>query len=442
MRLGKVHLSSSQIIILGFFLVIMAGALLLMLPISTVQPGGATFMEALFTSTSATCVTGLVVQDTATYWTPFGQFVIMLLIQIGGMGVVTVVALITMVSGRKIGLMQRSTMQDAISAPQVGGIVRMTGFIVKVTLYIELIGAVLMAMVFCPEFGLLKGLWYGLFHSVSAFCNAGFDLLGVKAPFSSLTSYVAQPIINLVIMSLIVIGGIGFFTWNDIKTHGWRLRKYRAQSKVILAMTSALILLPAVYFFFFEFSEFPLAERIWSSFFQSVTPRTAGFNTVDLTAMSETGQLLTVILMLIGGSPSSTAGGMKTTTVGVLLLAAVSVFRQKDYTHTFGRRISDSAIRNAATIFLMYIALFLLGGMIISRVDNIPILTALYETSSAIGTVGLTLGVTPQLGLISRIILVLLMYFGRVGGLTLMFAAFSRTAASKANFPEEKITVG
>ena len=215
MRLGKVHLSSSQIIILGFFLVIMAGALLLMLPISTVQPGGATFMEALFTSTSATCVTGLVVQDTATYWTPFGQFVIMLLIQIGGMGVATVVALITMVSGRKIGLMQRSTMQDAISAPQVGGIVRMTGFIVKVTLCIELIGAVLMAMVFCPEFGLLKGLWYGLFHSVSAFCNAGFDLLGVKAPFSSLTSYVAQPIINLVIMSLIVIGGIGFFVWDD-----------------------------------------------------------------------------------------------------------------------------------------------------------------------------------------------------------------------------------
>lgn len=437
------HLSSFQIIILGFFSVIMLGALLLMLPFA-VREGekSASFIDALFTSTSAVCVTGLVIHDTATYWSYFGQFVIILLIQVGGLGVVTIALAAVRFSGRRISLMQRSTMQEAIAAPQLGGIIRLTGFILKVSFCIELIGAALLSTVFCRDFGILKGLWYSIFHSVSAFCNAGFDLIGVRKPFSSLTTYSAQPIVNITIMLLIVIGGIGFLTWDDIKNNGWHFKKYRMQSKVILTVTSLLILLPAVYFFFFEFSDMPLGERILASFFQSVTPRTAGFNTADLTVMSQTGQMLIIALMLIGGSPGSTAGGMKTTTLAVMVSSAVSVFRKRDQVHFFGRRISDSAVRSAATIMFMYISLFLLGGMIISRVDDITLIEALFETGSAIGTVGLSLGATPGLGTLSHLILISLMFFGRVGGLTLIFAALSNKNSNAVKYPEEKITVG
>ena len=436
------HISSFRIIIIGFFSVIMLGTLLLTLPISTRGEGHASFIDALFTSTSAVCVTGLVLHDTATYWSFFGQFVIMLLIQIGGMGVVTTAAAVAIFSGRKISLMQRSTMQEAISAPHVGGIVRMIGFILKVTFLTELIGAVLLATVFCPEYGPLKGAWYALFHSVSAFCNAGFDLMGIKTPFSSLTSYSGAWVVNVVIMLLIVFGGIGFFTWDDVRNNKWHFRRYRMQSKVIITMTGILIILPAVCFFFFELSDYPLPERILAAFFQSVTTRTAGFNTVDLSSFSEAGQVCIIVLMLIGGSPSSTAGGMKTTTIAVLLSSAVSVFRKKEDTQFFGRRIDAQTIRSAATIALMYIVLFLASGLVISRVENVPVLSALFECASAIGTVGLSLGITPGLSLISQIILILLMFFGRVGGLTLIFAAFSKFRTAYSRFPQEKITVG
>ncbi|MDY5948097.1 MAG: potassium transporter TrkG [Oscillospiraceae bacterium] len=444
MRVGHKnrHMSSFQIIILSFLSVILLGTILLMLPAATRQPGSASFSDAAFTATSAVCVTGLVLHDTATYWSFFGQLVILLLIQVGGMGVVTAAASIAIFSGRKIGLMQRSTMQEAIAAPHVGGIVRMTGFILKVTLTAELIGTVLLSFVFCREFGPLKGVWYALFHSVSAFCNAGFDLTGVKEPFSSFTSYSASPILNSVVMLLIIIGGIGFFTWDDIGRNGLRFRKYRMQTKVILTVTGILIALPAVYFFFFEFSDMPIVKRIWSSLFQSVTPRTAGFNTVDLTQLSETGQLLTIVLMLTGGSPGSTAGGMKTTTLAVLLSCAMSVFRKKESTHFFRRRVASGTERNAATVALLYVSLFLISGMIISRLENLPILTALFETASAIGTVGLTLGITPSLGIASQMILAVLMFFGRVGGLTLIFAAFSKSGTEHSRYPQEKITVG
>lgn len=421
---------------------IICGSLLLMLPFATRDGSGASFFDALFTSTSAVCVTGLVIHDTATYWSQFGQGVILLLIQIGGMGVVTVAVSIAAVSGRKIGLMQRSTMQEAIAAPHVGGIVRMTEFILKTTIFIELIGAAVLAPVFCRDFGLLKGIWYSLFHSISAFCNAGFDLLGIREPFSSLTSYAAEPIVNVAIMALIITGGIGFLTWEDVKNNKWHFRKYRMQSKVILTVTALLISLPTVYFFLCEFSELPLAERIWCSLFQSVTPRTAGFNTADFTGISEVGIMLMILLMIIGGSPGSTAGGMKTTTIAVLLSSALSVFRKKEYTHFFKRRIPEDTIRNAATILLMYLVLFLTGGMIISYIENIPLISALFETASAIGTVGLSLGITPELGLVSRLILIILMFYGRVGGLTLIFAALSEKRANGSKYPQEKITVG
>lgn len=441
----KKQLTSAQIIIFGFMAVILFGAFLLMLPIASKGPGGTSFLDALFTSTSAVCVTGLIVHDTATYWTAFGQVVIIALIQVGGMGVVTVAVAIAMVSGKKIGLKERSTMQDSISAPKVGGIVRFTGFILKGTFLVELTGAVLMAPWFIKDFGFLKGIWYAVFHSISAFCNAGFDLMGVREPFSSLTSYVGNPVINFTIMMLIVVGGLGFLTWEDIRTNKLCWRKYRMQSKVILTTTVLLIIIPAVIFYFFEFNGPQWQNhgtRILASLFQSVTPRTAGFNTVDLASMSEPGQLLMAILMLIGGSPGSTAGGMKTTTLAVILLSAWGVFCRKGDAQCYGRRISEETVRYAAVVMIMYLTLCVGGAIIISYVEGLPMLTCIYETASAIATVGLTLGVTPGLGPVSHIILILLMYCGRVGGLTLVYAAISGVKPHVSRLPQEKITVG
>ena len=436
------HFTSFQVIILGFFSVILLGSLLLMLPFSTRDGQGASFADGLFTATSAVCVTGLIVRDTATYWSEFGQAIILTLIQIGGMGVVTIAVAIAVASGRKIGLMQRSTMQEAISAHQVGGIVRLTKFILKTSISIELLGALLLAPVFCKDFGIFKGLWYSVFHSISAFCNAGFDLIGVREPFSSLTSYASNPIVNFTIMALIITGGLGFVTWADIKKNKFHFRKYNMQSKVILTVTAGLLIFPAIYFFFCEFSNLPIGERILSSLFQSVTPRTAGFNTVDLTLLTETGLMIMIILMLIGGSPGSTAGGMKTTTVAVLFSSALAVFRKQDSAHFFSRRIPDNAVKNAATILMMYLMLFLGGGMVISYIEGVPLISALFETSSAIGTVGLSLGLTPSLGIVSKAILILLMFLGRVGGLTLIFAALSERNTFGSRYPQEKITVG
>ena len=437
----KRKLTSFQIIIIGFSGMIIFGTFLLMLPFSSRSGLATPFFEALFTSTSAVCVTGLIIHDTATYWSVFGQIVILLLIQIGGMGVITVAASFAMISGRKISLMQRSTMQEAISAPKVGGIVRLTGFIVRGTLVVELLCAAVMAPVFCRDFG-KKGLWMALFHSVSAFCNAGFDLLGVRTPFSSLTSYAANPVINFTIMFLIVVGGIGFLTWDDIRANRLHLRKYRMQSKVILCTTAVLLIVPAMYFYFFEFSDFSRNERLLSSLFQAVTPRTAGFNTVELTDLSEAGQFITIALMLIGGSPGSTAGGLKTTTIAVLFTTAISTFRRRENANIFGRRIDDDVVKNAATISLMYITLCCTGGLIISVSEGLPMITCLFETASAVGTVGLSLGITPELNLLSRVVLILLMFFGRVGGLTLIFAALSGVQKKVSKLPKEKITVG
>ncbi len=438
----KWKLTSAQIIILGFASVILIGSLLLMLPFATQGPGSATFLEALFTATSAVCVTGLIVQDTATYWTLFGQLVIITMIQIGGLGVVTVASAIAMKSGKKIGLMYRSTMQESISAPQVGGIVRLTVFILKMTLIFELTGAICMATVFIPEFGLLKGIWYSVFHSISAFCNAGFDLMGIRTPYSSLTAFSDNMIINVTVMLLIIIGGIGFLVWEDVATKKMQFSRYRMQSKVVLTVSAILIVIPMIYFYFGEFSYMAGMERFWSSLFQSVTTRTAGFNTADLTKLSETGIILMAILMLIGGSPGSTAGGMKTTTVAVLLGNCISVFRRREHAHFFGRRVPEETIRNAAAIIIMYLVLCLGGAMIISKIEHISVVTCLFETASAVGTVGLTLGITPQLGTVSKLILILLMYLGRVGGLTVIFATVSGTRSGGAKYPQEKITVG
>ena len=438
----KRRLSSFQIIILGFAGVILLGALLLMLPISATARCVTPFHEALFTATSAVCVTGLVVQDTGSYWSVFGQAVILTLIQIGGLGVVTVAASFALLSGRRISLMQRSIMQDAISAPKVGGIVRLTRFILRGTFLIELIGALAMLPVFCRDYG-WRGIWMAVFHSISAFCNAGFDILGTNNNlYPSLAGYVQNPVINITIMLLIITGGIGFLTWDDICENKLHFHRYRMQSKVIVIVTLVLIVLPALFFFFADFGALPLGERIQAALFQSVTPRTAGFNTVDLSAMSGASLGVMILLMLIGGSPGSTAGGMKTTTLAVLLANAAATFRRRDSAQFFGRRLDCGAVKTAATILTMYLALFFGGGVFISIYENLPLSSCLYEAASAAGTVGLTLGITPQLHIPSQMVLIALMYLGRVGGLTLIYAALSGKKTSNAKLPLEEITVG
>lgn len=432
---------SFQIISTGFAALILLGALLLMLPISAKTHTVTPFADTLFTAVSASCVTGLIVRDTATHWSLFGQIIILALIQIGGMGVITVGLTVARLSGKRIGLRFRGMMQDSISATQVGGILQLTKFILKTTAAIEMTGALLLYPVFCRDFGAVRGIWYALFHSVSAFCNAGFDLMGVREPFSSLTGYGGDIWVNLVIMLLIVSGGIGFLTWDDVRQYGLHFQKYRLQSKIVLLTSAVLITVPAAFFYFTEYLHEPVRVGILHALFQSVTARTAGFNTADLAAMHETGSAVMIILMLIGGCSGSTAGGMKTSTVAVLFFAAISVFRRKNDVECFRRRIPENAVRTAGAILLMYLTLFLTSGIAISRIEAMPLLPCLFETGSALGTAGVTLGITSAVSMPSRIILMLLMFAGRVGGLTLIYAAVA-SGQEPAKLPAEKVTVG
>ena len=438
----KKHMTSFQLIIMGFAGVILLGTVLLMLPFSSAEKVITPFHEALFTATSAVCVTGLVVKDTGSYWSLAGQTIILALIQIGGLGVVTVAASVSILSGKKISLMQRSTMQDAISAPKVGGIVRLTRFILRGTFLIEAAGTVLLLPVFMGDYG-KKGIWMSVFHSISAFCNAGFDILGTDSSmFPSLTGYSGNILINLVIMLLIITGGIGFLTWDDIYTNILNFKRYRMQSKIILMTTACLILFPTVFFYICDLTNLPMGKRLLAAAFQSVTTRTAGFNTINISEMSEASKAVMILLMLIGGSPGSTAGGMKTTTFSVLILNAIATFRSQENAGAFGRRLEYHVIKNAATIAMLYFALFFGGGIAISVYEGLPLLNCLYEAASAVGTVGLTLGITPELHVFSQVVLIILMYLGRVGGLTLIYAVFSGRNKGNAKLPLEKITVG
>ena len=438
----KKHMTSFQLIIMGFAGVILLGTVLLMLPFSSAEKVITPFHEALFTATSAVCVTGLVVKDTGSYWSLAGQTIILALIQIGGLGVVTVAASVSILSGKKISLMQRSTMQDAISAPKVGGIVRLTRFILRGTFLIEAAGTVLLLPVFMGDYG-KKGIWMSVFHSISAFCNAGFDILGTDSSmFPSLTRYSGNILINLVIMLLIITGGIGFLTWDDIYTNKLNFKRYRMQSKIILMTTACLILFPTVFFYICDLTKLPMEKRLLAAAFQSVTTRTAGFNTINISEMSEASKAVMILLMLIGGSPGSTAGGMKTTTFSVLILNAIATFRSQENVGAFGRRLEYHVIKNAATIAMLYFALFFGGGIAISVYEGLPLLDCLYEAASAVGTVGLTLGITPELHVFSQVVLIILMYLGRVGGLTLIYAVFSGRNKGNAKLPLEKITVG
>lgn len=439
---SSVKPSSFQLIILCFIATILLGALLLMLPVSSKSRSWTSFEEALFTSVSALCVTGLAVVDTARYWSIFGQSVILVLIQLGGVGVISVAAFIASVSGKKISLLQRSMLQDAVSAHQIGGIESLVRFIVITTLAIELAGAIIMLPTFIPAFG-AKGIWMALFHSISAFCNAGFDIMGESSgEFTSLLMFRSNAGVMVPVSLLIVIGGIGFLTWQDVAKNRLNFKRYRMQSKVIITTTLILILLPALFLFFTEFSQYPIKERFFLSMFISITPRTAGFSTIDISSMNTLSQSVTAILMLIGGSPGSTAGGIKTTTLAVLISNIVAVMYRGRNPSLYGRRIEDITVKSASALLLMYIVLSFVGAGIISAHEGLPLSCCIFETISAIGTVGLSLGITAEIGALSHSILMFLMFFGRVGGLTLMFAALSSREGELYRYPVEKITVG
>ena len=443
------RVTPAQIIITGFLLLILSGTLLLMLPFATREPGSASFVDALFTATSATCVTGLILHDTVQYWTPFGQAVILLLIQVGGMGVVTMAVAIFMFSGKKIGLKQRWVMQESIAAPQVGGIVRMTGFILKTALAIEGVGAVLLAIRFCPQMGFFKGLWYAVFHSVSAFCNAGFDLLGgYSGAFSSLAGFNDDPVVLLTTAALITVGGLGFFVWEDVLQHR-RWKKLSLYSRLVLSLTAALILFGALFFFAVEYRNpatlgpMPLWQKGLNALFQSVTLRTAGFDALGQGGLTDSSLALSVIFMLIGGSSGSTAGGLKTVTVAVLLLAFRAGVRGREEVTLRGRAISHRRVMNAMTLTLMVVFLFMVSSMLLSTVDGLPFLSAAFEVASAMGTVGLTVGITPGLSLFSRGVLVFLMYVGRVGILSFSIAFLTRSKyPAKIKYPTFDIMIG
>ena len=435
------HQNTFRTIIFAFLQMILCGAGLLSLPIASVS-GKVPFVDALFTSASAACVTGLVVFNTATQWTLFGKTVILILIQIGGLGVITALIMTMVLTGRKIGLMERITMQDAVSAHQTAGIIRFTLFFLSGTALIEGIGTLLLMTVFVPEHGWLRGFGYALFHSISAFCNAGFDLLGTKAPFVSMTGYADHAFMNAVICLLIVIGGIGFLTWRDVIDHKFHFRQYRLQTKVILCMTLILLALPFLYFYFTEFRMYEPHERFLLSMFQSVTPRTAGFNTFDYSRMSENGLLLTVLLMMIGGAPGSTAGGMKLTTAFIIAVSSAASLRKRKDVNAFHRRIETDAVANAMTLCTVYIVLLILGTFVISGNEGVPVIQSMFECASALGTVGLTTGITPALHTVSKVMLILFMFFGRVGGLTLAYAMISLARKYPSRYPAEKLTVG
>ncbi len=438
---GKIF-TPFRIIILGFAGIILLGTFILMLPLSSSDGVSTHFGDALFTATSAVCVTGLVVRDTASHWSLFGRAVILVLIQTGGLGIITVAASFSLLSGRKISLVQRSTMQKALSAQKVGGIVDLTRFIIISTFLIELVGALLLMPFFVTRYG-AKGIGMAVFHSVSAFCNAGFDVMGSSTgEYSSLTSFTGNIGVNVVIMLLIFIGGIGFLTWDDVITNKLRFKRYRLQSKIVLVTSLLLIIFPALMFFFYDLKDMPLNERILSSLFQSVTARTAGFNTINLNSLTAAGQSVLIVLMLIGGSPGSTAGGMKTTTIAVLIANAHSCFRQQGDAHCFKRRIDNNTIRTASTLLLMYTVLCFGSASVISISEGIPFYQCLFETASAIGTVGLTLGITTQLGGLAQGILIVLMFIGRVGGLTLIYAALKKETNTNSKLPLETVTVG
>lgn len=446
-RRRRAKLSNLQVIALGFFIMIAIGTALLMLPWATRVPGGASLGDALFTATSASCVTGLVLRDTGTYWSTFGQTVIILLIQIGGLGFMTISTLFLLLLRRRLGLRQREVMVDSVSYTQLGGLVPFVRRIFQVTVLAEGLGAVLLALRFVPQFGLGRGIYYGVWHAVSAFCNAGFDLMGSHSgEFSSFVAYAGDPLVSLTLMALILVGGLGFLVWDDLAVNTWHWRRYRLQTKLVLVVNLVLVLGGGVLFFLLERTNLgagrPLGEQVLTALFDAVTPRTAGFNTTDTAALSSGSTLLTILLMFVGGSPGSTAGGVKTTTVAVLLLHTISGVRREQSTTAFGRSIGDDELKKATSVFFTNLLLALGGAPAICAFQALPLQEVLFETFSAIGTVGMSTGLTRSLVPLSQVVIIFLMYCGRVGSISFAVALLEKKARPPVTLPRENVAIG
>ena len=446
MKLFTKRLTQTQMIVLGYCIIIFLGAGLLMLPVSTKAGVYTPFTDALFTSTSAACVTGLVIADTFQYWSTFGQCVILCIIQIGGLGFMTIGVCFAILLRRKIGLWTRGTLQESVNIMQVGGIVRLAKKIIVGTAIFEGMGALILAVRFSKEMSLGKAVYFGIFHSISAFCNAGFDLMGESGAYSSFTQYYNDPIVNLVIMSLIVIGGIGFFVWNDISVNKLKFRKYRLHTKIVLISTAILIFGGAALLFFFEknntIAGMPLGDQVLCSLFGSVTARTAGFNTVDTAALTDSSKILTTILMFIGGSPGSTAGGIKTTTFVVLLIYVQANLRKEMHCNILGRRLDEDSIRKASAVLCINLFAVIMAVLVIVTVQPAEMTDVAFEVVSAIGTVGMSTGITREMETVSKLVLIFLMYCGRIGSMTFALSLRGHKIEAPVKVPVEKIMIG
>ncbi len=442
----KLKLSYTQIIALGTFIIILFGSILLSLPIASRSGEATPFLNSFFTAASATCVTGLVIYDTYTHWSIFGQFVILVLIQIGGLGFMTIVTMFSIFLKRKIGLRERRLLMESASTMRIGGIVLLIKKISIGTLIFEFIGAIFLATRFCPDMGFKIGLYNALFHSVSAFCNAGFDIMGKYGQFTSLTMYSDDVIVNLTIMVLIIIGGIGFLVWDDIGNNFLNFKKYQLHTKIVLSTTAILIIGGAFLFYVLEanglFYNKSLTEIILGSLFQSVTPRTAGFNTISISNLSESSSFLTILLMIIGGSPGSTAGGIKTTTLVVLIIASISSAKHTSDLSIFKRRLEDNALKRASSITVIYMFTAFVSTIVICATQTFSLKEVMFEVFSAAGTVGLSLGITPHLNGLSKIIIIFLMYGGKVGSLSMALVLAEKRELVPLSRPIEKIIIG
>jgi len=439
-------LSHMQIIALGFFLMIITGTILLMLPISNQERVWTPFVDALFTATSASCVTGQVVRDTATYWSSFGHVVIITLIQIGGLGFMTIATLFFLACRKRMGLRKRAVMVESISYSQVAGILPFVKKIILGTMMFEGIGAVLLSIRFIPQFGLGRGIAYSVFHSISAFCNAGFDLMGIREPYISFCDYSGDWLVSLTIMFLVVMGGLGFMVWDDLLQKKHHVRRYSLHTKIVLTMSGVLLFGGAALFFLFERNnlgaEMPLHEQILTALFDSVTARTAGFNTTDTAALTDSSKLLTMMLMFIGGNSGSTAGGVKTTTVAVILIYTVCGLKGHQHATVFGRRLEEDSLKKATYVFFANLLLVLGGTLVICTIQNIGVVDVLFECFSAGGTVGMTTGITRDLNTVSKLVIIFLMYCGRVGSISFGSALLEKRALPPVTAPTEQITIG
>ena len=439
-------LSHIQIIALGYFIIAMVGTILLMLPFATRTGISAPFGTALFTSVSASCVTGLILENTVTYWSVFGQVVILTLIQLGGLGYMTIATVFYRLIIRKHGLREKVIMAESINTTRMNNFSSLIKKIFLGSICIEILGASLLAIRFVSLFGWGKGLYYSVFHSISAFCNAGFDLLGSPTPFNSLVAFNNDPLVILVISALIIIGGLGFLVWDDLSIKHFRFKKLNLHSKIVLTVTATLLVLSSFLFFLFEnnklFSDMSFSTKLLNSFFSAVTPRTAGFNSVDIASLSEASKLLTVILMFIGGSSGSTAGGIKTTSLFVIFAFVVSTIRGRSSISAFNKSIKNEFLHKALLVSTINLSLALSGTYIIASFESASLSNIFIETFSAISTVGLTAGLTSTLGTASQIVLIILMFCGRVGSVSFAAALFEKKNPAPITYPNESITVG